>query len=87
MHVSSIKIRKYHDHVDVTITERTLSQYFSQQHVLFQLYQFFMWAGIAMGAALMMFLITRQMIGPLEKFKRENLQKISVEKGTAGNDS
>jgi hypothetical protein len=31
-----------------------------------------MWAGIEIGAALLMFLITRQVIGQLEKFKLEN---------------
>jgi len=36
------------------------------------LYLYFMWAGIEIGAALLMFLITRQVIGQLEKFKLEN---------------
>ena len=37
-----------------------------------------MWAGIEIAAAIVMFFITRQVIGPLEKFKLESCQEEAV---------
>ena len=39
---------------------------------IFQLHLYFMWAGIEVGAAILMFVITQKVKGPLEKFKVEN---------------
>lgn len=42
------------------------------------LHLYFMWAGIEIAAAIAMFFITRQVIGPLEKFKLESCQEEAV---------
>jgi len=45
------------------------------------LHLYFMWAGIEIGAAILMFLITRRVKGPLEKFKLENSKEGAISPG------
>ena len=46
---------------------------------LFQLYQYFMWAGIQIFASVLMYLICRRVQAPLDEYKKRTLEGDAVE--------